>query len=936
MKKFIFSIALIFAAMTTFAQVNPNAPLERDPAVLYGKLDNGMTYYIMHNDKPAQRAEYYLLTDVGAIQETPAQDGLAHFLEHMCLNGTKNFPGKDLISYFESIGAQFGPNINASTGVEQTMYMLNNIPTTREGIVDSALLVMHDYAGFVTNDPVEIDKERGVIIEEWRTRRTADWRTVEKQWATLYKGSKYETCTVIGSKTNLETFPAEELVKFYKTWYRPDMQAVVVVGDVNPQAILAKLNDLFKDIPAQENPQPKEMYKIPGNDTPIVGIATDPELRFTSTMAVIKGEPLPKAYQEYGVGFMNDLVEDIIGSLFSERLDDIARKADAPFLGAFAGYQRFTQTMEGFSVQANSKDGEALKAFEAVLSEVEKAKRYGFTQAEYDRVKANMINQAERATSNAESRKNPELVYQFISDFYYNSPFMAPAYRESQTKGYLELIPLAQINQIVSTIAFDKNVVIFYSAPEKEGLTHPAEQDFIDVISKVANSQIEANAEEEELGELVDASLLKGSKVKKESKGLYGSTVWNLKNGIRVTVRPSDYNKEQVLFNIRAFGGQSLIEDADIPSLDDNMMVFYNNMGGVSDFSMSKLAKMLTGKTVNVNAYINDINHGVNGNCAPKDFETMMQLVYLAIANPRFEAEEMAPAFAQMNAIVPNLEKQPTYAFGKEYMKTAYGDNPRRQLISSEKLNKISFESFEKSYRKLFSNMKGAEVVITGNVDLETIKPLVEKYIGSLPVEKKATKLIDRNVDIVPGEIDDIFDFEMATPKTTCMLIASGNTKGNLENRFLAQALSDCLNLIYTETIREDEGGTYGVGTQCTVTSIPKEREELLIQFDTDPDRAQKLIQLAIDGLKSVAENGPTEEQMNKITSSMLKNIPENRINNSYWSGCIMNYYNTGVDLDTDREAVINGLTAEKIQKFTADLLAQKNFIKIVMNPAAK
>ena len=932
MKRFFSLAAALLMAVTAFGQIDPKAPLQRDSNLLYGQLDNGMTYYIMHNDLPAQRAEFYLLTDVGAIQETPAQNGLAHFLEHMCLNGTKNFPGKGIIDYMRSIGAGFGENINASTGVEQTMYMFNNIPVVREGIIDSTLLALHDYAAFVTNDPEEIDKERGVIIEEWRTRRTADWRMMEKTWEILYQGSKYATCNIIGTKENLETFPAEELQKFYKTWYRPDLQAVVVIGDIDPQAVLEKVKATFADIPARENPEPKGYYPVPDNAEPIVGVITDPEARATQLSAFVKSQPMPKLYMSYGLGYMNDLLRDVINDLFSERLDDIARRSDAPFLYGQAAWTRVNNVMDAFQMTAVTKDGEGVRGLTAVMTEVEKARRFGFTQAEYDRVKTNMIAKAERNTSNASTRRSPELVYGVMADFLYGYPMMDPAYVEQQLKGYLALMPLEQINQIVAATDFSQNLVIIYQAPEKEGLTHPTKEELAGIATAVKASEIEANEAEEEMGELLDAGKLKGCKTRRESAGLYGSTVWKLRNGIRVTIRPSQYNKEEVRFTMSVPGGQSLIEEEEIASMDNNMISLYSQLCGLSDFPASKLSKMLTGKIASESPYIDDLYHGINGSCAPKDFETLLQLVYLQVVEPRFVEEEFAPGLAQMNAIIPNLEKQPDYKLSRKYLEVAYGNNPRQELISTDKLAKVSLASFERSYRKLFSNLAGANVIITGNFNPTTVKPLVEKYIGSLPA-KKAGKWMDRGVDIVRGQVEETFAVPMETAKTSCILTASGKIDANPRNRLILEVLNDCLDQLYTETIREEEGGTYGVGTRVSSVSIPKPEAQIYIQFDTDPERAEKLIAMVLDGLHSMALTGPTEVQLSKAKENLLKRVPESRINNRYWSGCLLQYYNTGNDLDTGKEKRIQSITAEDVRSTAKALLDQGNLIKIVMNP---
>lgn len=930
------TLALVALLMTTIAmaQINPQAPMQKDPSVRYGKLDNGLTYYIKHNEKPADRAEYYLFTNVGAIQESPAQDGLAHFLEHMALNGTKNLPGKMMLDYFQSIGAEFGRNINASTGVEQTMYMLNNIPTIREGIVDTSLLILHDYSAFVTNDPAEVDKERGVIVEEWRTRRDAQWRMMEQTWGYLYKDSKYATTNIIGTKEGLETFPAEELQAFYQTWYRPDLQAVAIVGDIDVDVIESKLKALFADIPARENATPKTVHKIPENVEPIVGIITDPEARGTDLSLYVKSEPLPMEYRAYGMGYFVNLIQDIINAILRERLTDIARQADAPFLSAEMGFYSVNSVMDAFVIGASTKDGESLKGFDAVVKEFEKAKRFGFTAAELDRVKANMIARAERATANADSRNNADFINGFYGDFFQGWPYMDPAYEEAQLKGYLQILNVDQINSILPQMSFDKNLVFLYNAPEKEGLMHPNEAQILDCFQTALKADIQANAEEEIAKELVDAKKLKGSKVKKSQAGPFNSTVWTLKNGIKIYVRPSDVNKEEVLFSLNVKGGKSLATDEEVASVDDNMLALYNNLSGVSSFPQGTLQKMLSGKIVGVSPTISSIYHGVNASCNPKELETMLQLVYLSVCDARFVEEELAPAMAQLNAVVPNIETQPNFAMQKAFIDAAYNKNPRMELISSDKLTRMSFKHLENFYRRIYSNMAGAEVVITGNVDLETLKPLVEKHIGSLPVSKKALNYIDHNLETQPGQIEHSFDFPMSTAKSSNLLCYSGNMPYTPENVVMADAFCYILNLIYTETVREDAGGTYGVSAYASPSSQPQQRIDLLIQFDTDPSRNDEMMKLVFEGIETLANNGPTAEQLTMTKENFAKNIPENRISNRYWASRLREYNRLGIDSDSQQEAIVNSIDAEKIKAFGQALLSQGNRLQVTMNPA--
>lgn len=934
MKKLTFFLVALLATILAFGQVNPNAPLERDSQVKYGKLENGLTYYIRHNEKPAQRADFYLLTDVGAIEETPAQDGLAHFLEHMALNGTKNLPGKQMLEYFQSIGVSFGPNINAMTGTEQTIYLLSDIPVTRQGIIDTAMLVLHDYSGFVTNDPVEIDKERGVIVEEWRTRRTADWRAREQMFKYLFKGSKYATCTTIGTKENLETFAPTELQDFYKTWYHPGNQAVVIVGDIDVDAIEAQLKELFKDIPARENPKAKTYHKIPANDEPIVGIITDPEMNITQVAMYVKSDPMPKEYNAFGVGVMMDIIKNAIGSMFAERLQEISMQPNAPFIQASAGLVRLTNTMDALVVNAVCKDGDALKAYNAALTEIVKAQRYGFTEAEYDRAKASMLKGAQMGTANAESRVNSDFVGDYTNDFFYNRPAMTPAYYEEQLKGYLAMLPLAQINQVIAAIPLNKNAVVVYVAPEKEGLTHPTEAELANVITEVQNAEIQANAEEEAFEPFVDAAALKGSKVKKEKKGVFGSTVWTLKNGIQVYLRPSDYNKEEIRFDLIAKGGKSLLEASALPSMDDNVSALYGAMSGLSKFPQAKVQKMLAGMDLSMSTSITDLTHGIVGHSTPADFETLLQLVYLQVVEPRFVEEEFAPTLSQLSAVLPNLEKQPNFVLGREYFRALYGDNPRKRMISTEMLSEISFATFEQSFRALYSNMAGAKVILTGNFDPATIKPLIEKYIGSLPVARKQSEYVDHNLETIAGTRDHLFSIDMATPKSTCLLIAGEKIPFTLENRVMMKSLAYILNMIYTDTVREDEGGSYGVMVQGVIDNMPKDYAELTIQFDTDPEKADKLMNIVISGLEDIAANGPSQEMLTRAKENFVKSASENRIQNGYWQNALRLYYLQGIDIESGYEDVVNSLTCEKMADFAKKIVNSGNRVKVVMSPS--
>ena len=929
MKRLFIFIAAIIAATMAFGQT----PLPNDPAVRVGKLENGMTYYIRHNDQPAQRAEFYLATDVGAFQESDDQDGLAHFLEHMCFNGTKNFPDKLLLDWLQSIGAEFGRNINASTGFEQTQYMLNNIPIARESVIDSCLLILHDYSHFVTCDPAEIDAERAVILEERRTRRNAQWRMFEKSLPYYYGDTPYARRTLIGGEDQLKTFAYESLTNFYKTWCRPDLQAVVVIGDVDVDQIEAKLKTIFSDIPAPVDPKEKVYYQLPQNEEPIIGIITDPEATSSSIEVLWKAEPTPKMYANTDVAYMMEIAKSYIYYIMSERFADITAKADAPFLGARFGISRLCTTCEPAFGSVEFNEGDASAAFTAFMTEIEKMKRFGFTAAEVERAKAKIISHYETAVAAAPTRKNADFVRPLLNAFYFNEPYMEPETELQVAQMICEQLNADILSQMAASLITDNNMVVLYNGPEKDGLVNPTEAELGGIIAAVRNAEIAANVEETVNEPLISDSL-KGSKVKKTAEGIYGSTVWTLKNGVKVVVLPTEYKKDQVLFNLEWEGGKTLIATEDMPSFEDNIWGLFNRNSGVSKFANTTLSKMLAGKQVGVGPYINNTTHGIQGQSTPKDLETALQLMYLYVADPRFDAEEYETGIKQIKAVLPNLVNTPDFKFQNFVSEKLYGGNERVVSISDEVLAAANLETIERVYRELFKNTAGATLTIIGNVDLNTLKPLVQKYIGSLPKGKKAAGLNKANmIQMAKGVSENELKVEMATPKKTVFQVWSAYMPVTTKDIVTLDVANYVLDMIYTETIREKEGGTYGVGSSLSAAREPYSRVTFMVQFDTNPEQAEKLSGLTVKYLEDFAQNGPTAEQLTMALENLRKNVPESRISNSYWKKALELNLEYGIDYDKEYEAALNSITSEDITTLMQSVLAQDNFIEIVLAP---
>lgn len=910
-------------------------PLPNDPAVRVGTLDNGLTYYIRHNELPAHRAEFYLATNVGAIQETPDQDGLAHFLEHMCFNGTEHFPDKGILNWLQGIGAEFGRNINASTGFEETQYMLNNIPVERESVVDTCLTILREYAHYVTNAPEEIDKERGVIIEERRTRRNASWRTMERSLPYYFGDSKYATCTLIGSQENLETFRPESLHAFYRTWYHPDMQAVVVVGDVDVDRTEAKIREIFSVIPKEEAPQAKEVIKVPDNEQPVIGILTDPETTAPSIEMVWKSEAAPEAYNSTIVGKMQDLLKSLIANIMDERFTDITAKPDAPYLsGSLYIGSLIYESIDAVDAEVTLKEDGILDGFRAFHTEIEKMKRFGFSDDEFERARTNLLTSYENRVKKADTRKNPEFVRPILRNFFDNYPFMDPETEYQVVQQVLSQINAMVLNMVAQQIITDENLVVIYSGPEKEGIATPTAAEIQAVIDEVKASDIRPNEGEAVASEFLDPSKLKGSAVKASKKSLYDAVEWELKNGVKAVVLPTDHAKDQILFDLYKDGGKSLIPTEDIASFEANILALFAQNSGVAGFSGTQVSKMLTGKSLSVTPYLNSLSHGISGNSTQKDLETALQLVYLMYTEPRFDPDEYDNGINQLKAILPNLANQPNFQFSSAYYKTAFGNNPRRFQVSEETLAEASLATLEKYYRKLYNDAAGLTFVVVGDVDPDTLKPLVEKYIGSIPKGKKALGWTDPHEDYVTGEVINDFSIDMQTPKSTVMQVYTAETPYSARKKAALDAIQYILDMRYTASLREEEGGTYGASANGTFLRKPKELALLQVYFDCRPSMCDKLRDLAKEGIRDLAEAGPTGEEVSMAILNLKKNIPERRVTNSYWRSNIEDYLEHGEDADADREAAVEALTGADIQALAQELAGSGNLIEVVLRPA--
>ena len=942
MKRFFITLAAFALMAGTALAQNPEQAqmpalpqLPNDPAVRVGHLENGLTYYIRHNEIPEGRAEFYLATNVGAIQETPDQDGLAHFLEHMCFNGTAHFPDKGILDYLRSIGAEFGRNINASTGFEETQYMLNNIPVERESVVDTCLMILCDYAHFVNNDPEEIDKERGVIIEERRSRRNASWRLMEKSFPYYFEGTKMADCTLIGRQESLENFKPESLTTFYTTWYHPDMQAVIVVGDVDVDRTEAKIQEIFSVIPKCENPQPKEHLSIADHDEPRIGILTDPERTNPSMAMIWHSEATPEIYNSTTIAPTEDIMKVLIQLVMQERFSDITSKPDSPYLSARLAFGSLNyEDIDAVNGEVALKEDGILEGFKAFYTELERMKRFGFADDEVARAKQQIQTIFDNQVKQAPTRRNAEFIRPLISHFFDNDSFMEPEVEQQLANQIMAQLSAPVLSAIAKEVLTDNNLIVLYYGPEKEGIATPTEEQILAAIEEVKASDIKPMEGEEIATEFLNSDLLKGAKSKKVKNTVYGAQEWMLSNGVKVVFLPTDYTKDQILFDLYKDGGMSLIPDADIATFDANIIGLFKRNCGVAGFSGTQLSKMITGKTLSIDPYLNSLDHGIEGSANQKDLETALQLLYLFFTEPRFDEDEYMNGINQLKAVLPNLATQPNYKFEQELDKVLYDNSPRHELISMEKVDAASLQTLEKYYRKLFNDAAGATFVVVGDIDMDTLKPLVEKYIGSLPKGRKALNWADDGVRIPVGQIEDVFSVDMQTPMSSVFQNYSARLPYTAERKAALDAIAYILDIRYTNSLREDEGGTYGASANALFNRRPEELVKIQVSFDCRPSLCDKLRELAIQGINDLADNGPTEEEVTSAVLNLKKNLPERRQNNSYWQGAIESYLRYGRDVDIDNEAAVNALTKEKIQQTLQEVLSQGNLIEVVMKPA--
>ena len=912
-----------------------------DPKIRHGQLENGLTYYIRHNEMPKERAEFYIVHNVGSMQEEYNQRGLAHFLEHIAFSGSKNFPSKNGIQeYIESLGMRMGENVNAYTGFDETVYMLMNAPVTREGIVDSCLLILHDWSSYLLLDEEAIEKERSIIREEWRTNQTAQMRLWEQQLPKMYPGNRYGERLPIGSIGVIESFKRQELEAYYKKWYRPDLQAIIIVGDVDVDQVERKIKTLFSAIPKPVNPAPKELFLVSDNDRPLVSIAKDKEMTNMILTFYYKHDQIPFQFKGTIAELITDYEHAVISLVMQERFAEIIQHANAPFLSAYAndGDYFVSKTKGAWTSAAYVKPGELERAMVALVGETERVKKFGFTQAEYDRARENILAAYESYYNERDNQENSTIAQRCFSHFTYGEYMPGIEIENELIKNIAPNYPLEGINHAVSNLFREGdnrfNLVISLVGPDQANIMYPTEQELLAMFLMASYEPVEAN-DEEVISRILIPELPKPGKIVSEQEDpIFGATVYTLSNGLRVVVKQTAYKNDEILMRAESPGGTSMFKDEkDIWNL--KMVNAAVMRGGLGDFSENNFLKAIAGKNVDFQAGLGFSNELLYGSASPSDLKTLFEIIYLRFTGIRTD-EEAFTAFKEHEKIrLEYMPLDPRTHFSDTLAVWAYDNNPRSNRLKPEDFDKINYHRMIEMYKERFADASDFVFTFVGNVDKDSIRPLMEQYLATLPALNRKDVADENQISSYhKGKVKNHFSKILETPVSSIGLMYNGEMPYHLKNCVIAELLSQILDLAYMGRIREEEGASYVVYVSVDLFDFPKGRTSLQIFFETDPQKQDKMIEATKSVLEQIANEGPSEAYFNRSVEMTLRGRPEKMQENDYWLNGISTYFSRNFNAHTEYENVLKSITAEDIKAFTKALLDQGNEVEVVMFPA--
>lgn len=934
------ALTFAFAGISGVMAQQQFPPLPLDSAVVTGVLDNGLTYYIRHNDTPKGQADFYIAQKVGSILEEDHQRGLAHFLEHMCFNGTENFPGKGIINWLESIGVKFGYNLNAYTSVDETVYNISSVPVARESVQDSCLLILHDWSCALTLDPKEIDSERGVIHEEWRRTHVGTQRILERQLPAVYPDSRYGYRLPIGTMEVVDNFDPQAIVDYYHKWYRPDQQGIIVVGDIDPAYIEKKIKEIFSPIKMPENPAEREYFSVEDTPGTIFAIDKDAEVQAPIVLFMVKSDDalLPREYRNTALYFPTHYLTTMATMMLQNRLDDLQNKPETEYaqVGMDIGEFFLSKTKGAVTIQVVAKDTDVVPAFTQVYRELLRAVRGGFTVGEYERARAEFLSRIERAYENRNDVQSEAYSREIVRHFIDNEPMPGIAVEKQTYDQIANMITVEQINQLLPALINDDNRVLVAFLPDSEAFPVPTQEQFEAGIAAVEAEELETYKDEVRTDPLIP-NLPKPGKIAKTAEDkTWGATVFTLGNGVKVVVKPTDFKANEIMFMANAVGG-GLSEYTDVDAASVRYMPLAQMNRALNDYSNSDVNKYLQGKQASVSFSADDYMRALEGSTTVKDLPTLMELIYATFTGYNFKEDEFVANRDAMAGMLANQESNPQYIFQRDAMKSLF-KVPYKQAITSADIKAADRQVIIDLIHKMMANAADYTFYFVGSIDMDTFKPLMEQYIATLPANpKKAVKTytVNPDVEVIAGSGVNNFTTKMQTPQSWLLFAYSGEMPFTTENKLLANVASQVLSKRLLDKIREEMGATYSIGAQGDVSRISKTNAMFQVAAPVNPELKEK----SIEEIKKIfveATQNITPEEIKPAIEYLTKTNEEGKKQNEEWIGHMVATDINGVNVFMERGEVIPTITVEKVQNFIKQVLDQNNFRMVVLDAAAE
>jgi zinc protease len=903
-----------------------------DPQITMGKFSNGLRYYIRANKKPEKRAELRLVIKAGSILEDDDQQGMAHLVEHMAFNGTQHFPKQDLVQFIESLGMRFGADLNAYTSFDETVYMLQ-VPTDKPEAMDKAFLILEDWAHNVTFDQTEIDKERGVVMEEWRIRRGAGARMQAKIFPIILKGSRYADRLPIGTPEIIQGGKPERLKKFYADWYRPDLMAVVAVGDFDKAAIEKLITAHFASIPAATKPRPRTNYDVPDHPGTFYAITSDKE---TTTTSIGVTNLLPLREQGSVGVYRQQMVDRLFSGMLNARFSELTQKSDAPFIFAGAGRGNFLgRTKEAASLNAMVKEDGIERGLDALLGEAERVARFGFTATELDRQKQNVLRTYERLATEKDNTVSASRAAEYIRNYLENETLPSADDEYALHQRFLPEITVDEINKLAREWYSDRNRLVVITAPEKSGLLIPDETKLAAAIKAASAKELKPYVDTLTAAALLDSIPAPGTIAKTTTKQAAGITEWELANGVKVVLKPTTFKADEILFRATSPGGTSLASDKDyIPASTATQVI---TAGGLGKFNAIDLRKLMTGKVASASPFIAELEEGLNGGSSRKDLETMFQLIYLRFMQPRADATAFTVQATQAKTMLANQSAVPEFAFFAALTTTRYQNHPRRRFSTAAMVDEWNLDKSLAFYKDRFADASDFTFVFVGSFDMAAMKPLVERYLGALPSIHRKEAWKDVGVRTATGVVEKKVE-KGIEPKSLNAIIFSGPFEHDQTHRVAIRAMAEVLQTRLLETIREELGGTYSINASQGYQKNPYPEYSITIQFGCAPERADDLIKRVFQEVEKLKTNGPTEKQVNDEKEALLREFETSSKLNNYLLGQIALRYQYGEDPAglwniPDYYKKIDGAM---IQQAAKTYLNTNNYVKVTLVPEKK